>query len=211
MHDPKTVAFAIPRPWPQPGLTKRRRFYWPPLITVWHNEPNGHDSGEVCKHYRRWQDQDGQWRWKSLHGWRWHVWHWSLQIHPYQHLRRWALTRCEWCGGRSRKGDVVNHSLSWDRARGPWWRGERGLFHGDCTSVYTAHRTCMCVDPLLSHGDYGQCQFCGKGRAWRKEPDDADRALAALPKGSRITAAVRPLVEQVWAERRAAREQERAE
>lgn len=206
MHDPMTVAFDIARPWPKRVRWGKRRWYWPAVITIWHVEPGGRDSGDVCKHHRRWQEPDGTWRSKPLRGWRWHVWHWRIQVRPLQALRRWALTRCEWCGGRSRKGDVVNHSLAMGRKRGPWWRGERNLFHADCTSVWTAHATCLCDHPLLSQGDYGQCQFCGKSRAWRKFPDDADRALSALPAGSRITADVRPLVEQVWAERRAARE-----
>lgn len=31
---------------------------------------------------------------------RWHVWHWRLQVHPYQRLRRWLFTRCATCGKR---------------------------------------------------------------------------------------------------------------
>lgn len=201
-----------PFPWWRPRSYSRfwllagREYYWPALITVWHNEPGGHDSGEVCKHYHRWQDEAGKWHGKSLRAWRFHVWHWSLQFHPYQNARRWLLTRCEWCHGRSVKGDRVNHSEGWDSQKSPWWRGERGLFHGDCISVKHAHQLCMCPDPLLDHDGYGTCAHCGKHRSWRQEPGDADRLLAALPAGSRITADVRPAVEAAWAENRARKE-----
>lgn len=74
MHDPKVIAFDIPRPWPQKHTTMRRNpprwkigisrfwylngseFYWPPLVTVWHNEPGGHDSGTIC----HWRDSNWQ-------------------------------------------------------------------------------------------------------------------------------------------------------
>ena len=223
MHDPKVVAINIPRPWPKrrrsldsegrfrfrypwakwwdirPSRFMKftvifgRGFYWPNVITIWHNEPGGRDSGEVCKHHIRWQDSDGKWQSKSKRAWRWHVHHWSIQFHPWQHFRRWALTRCEWCGGPSRKGDVVNHSHQWDGERGPWWKGEAGLYHRDCSSVATAHRTCICGVGPWSSRDYGKCEACGCFRAWRKEPnpmrDDITRALRTIPEGARDRAA----------------------
>jgi hypothetical protein len=183
MHDPKTVAHEIRRPWPQkssfkrtsedvrwsirlhhehfedevhPGLcggcdepmasTKQffpwwkprsyssfwrlagRDYYWPSLLTIWHNEPHGHDGLTVCS--RRVQDKHGKWRYTK--GWKWHIWHWSFQVHPFQHFRRYLLTRCEVCGGKSRKGHLVNLSHSWDRPKGHFWQGEKGLQHIDC-------------------------------------------------------------------------------
>src|SRR6266498_2769951 len=193
MHDPLVVAFEVRRPWPRRGLAGRR--YWPPIITVWHREPGGHDSGEVCRQHLRWQDEAGDWQIKALHGWKLHIRHWKIQIHPAQMLRRRLLTRCAWCGGRSRKGDQVNCSHSWDGPSGRWWRGEPGLYHGDCSSVATVYRMCFCADPLLNHSGYGQCAVCGKFRSYGKEPDDADRLLASLPKGSRITPELRPQIE----------------
>jgi hypothetical protein len=198
MHDPMCVTFDILRPWPQrqarPFGKDRWRFrgkfwnlagrgiYWPCLISVWHVEPGGHDSGTVCKYRDHWK----------------HPHHWRIQFHPGQHLRRWALTRCEWCGGRSRKGDCVNHSLQWDRDRGHWWRGERGLFHESCTSIYTAHQACLCPDGIydntLSGWAYGNCAKCGKRREWRPDdrrdaPTDAiRRLLASIPEGKRDAA-----------------------
>lgn len=196
-----------PRSWGRFWAVAGRRWFWPPLITVWHREPGGHDSGEMCKHYRRWQDGDGTWQTKVLHGWRWHVHHWKIQVHPLQRLRRWALTRCAWCGGRHSKADPVNISHSWDGPRGRWWQGAPGVFHDDCSSVERAHRLCFCPDPLYTHhGGYGTCMLCGKLRAWRQEPDEADRLLAAIPARGRITPEARPAIEAAWAKRRERKE-----
>lgn len=146
MHDPKHVAFEIRRPWPKFRRAKRHagkrlrirgewkrgwwdlrpaafsvfwtigRFelYWPALITVWHVEPGGRDAGTVCGAHARW-----------------HIHHWRIQVLPLQHLRRVLLTRCEECG---RKGSP-NHSHGWYRERSPWWRGEKGLYHRECSAL----------------------------------------------------------------------------
>lgn len=221
MHDPSVVAFTIPRPWPKrqarPFGKTRWRFhgkfwniagrgiYWPSIITVWHVEPGGRDSGTVCK--RR--------------SWKRHVHHWRIQIHPLQHFRRWALTRCEWCGGRSRKGDMVNHSHQWDRARGHWWRGERGLFHGDCSSIESAHRTCVCSAGPWGSGalggyPYGRCANCGLFREWRSDErrdphypkDQTTLLLRSIPKGQRDPVKYAEVTARwkVWQERERASE-----
>lgn len=204
MHDPLVVAHTIKRPWPRRDAYSDRR-YWPPLLTVWHREPGGHDSGEVCKHYRRtFDERTHQWGRQYTSGWKWHVHHWKIQVHHLQALRRWALTRCAWCGGRSRKGDYANISHQWDGPRGHWWQGQPGVFHDDCSSVSRAHSLCLCADPVLEF-NYGTCARCGKFRPYGKEPDEADRLLAALPAGGRITPDVRPAIEAAWAERRARR------
>lgn len=44
MHDPSTVAFTIPRPWPSRWPNGRR--YWPSLITIWHEDPMNYDGKE---------------------------------------------------------------------------------------------------------------------------------------------------------------------
>lgn len=203
MHDPDVVAFEIRRPWPERTSTG---LYWPPVITVWHREPGGADSGEVCKHYVRSPVGSGQWTTKHLNGWRWHINHWRLQLHPLQHLRRWALTRCAWCGGRSRKGDCVNFSHQWDGERGPWWRGEPGLFHRDCSSIERAHATCLCPDPDLEHHGYGHCRTCGKSSSYgRTELQVAQtRVLAAVPVGQRDAAAYQQVCDMYAASKEAA-------
>lgn len=214
MHDPLVVAFEIRRPWPSfrkhplfkdirwgihgsNWTVAGRGLYFPSLVTVWHREPGGHDSGTVCKMHRH-NPETG---WQFYHGWRFHIHHWKIQIHPVQRLRRSLLTRCSWCGGRQRKGDPVSISHQWDGARGPWWKGDRGLFHHDCSSVERAHRLCLCEDPGLDYGNYGKCAFCGGFRAYGKIPDKADRLLASLPAGSRIPVEMRPQLEEIWGRR----------
>jgi hypothetical protein len=205
VHDPLTVAFQVRRPWPRKfhGVLEGRR-YWPAVVVVWHREPGGHDSGEVCKRYRRVFDEATRtWHQEWSNRWRLHFWHWRIQVPPLQDLRRWALTRCAWCGGPSRRGDLVNVSHSWDGPRGRWWQGTPGVFHSDCSAVALAHALCFCKNPLLQFGDHGTCLICGKFRAWRKVPDEADRLLAAIPPGTRITPDRRPAIEAAWTLRRA--------
>jgi hypothetical protein len=167
-----------------------RDFYWPPLVTIWHVEPGGRDGLSVCS--RRYQDRHGDWHFTR--GWRWHVHHWHVQLHPVQELRRWALTRCEWCGGRSVKGDLVNHSLSWDLPGSPWWRGERGLFHADCTELASADAACLCDEPAPEQGrDYGRCLRCGKFRAWNVPAERLARQRELVAHPPRARAARRAL------------------
>jgi hypothetical protein len=105
-----------------------REYYWPPLLTIWHNEPDSHDGLSVCS--RRYQDKQGKWHYTK--SWKWHVHHWSFQFPPLQQLRRRLFTRCIYCGGKSVKGHPVNVTNSWDHQKSHWWRSEVGLFHADC-------------------------------------------------------------------------------
>lgn len=67
---------------------------------------------------------------------RWHIWHWRFQVHPWQLFRRWLLTRCEGCGKRFAYGySPVSHS--WDSKRPKFLRGERGLYHSECSHMTT--------------------------------------------------------------------------
>ena len=164
MHDPLVVAFEIRRPWPRldkhhnakPGESRwKARYqwatwtrpwrgwmtfwtvagwglYWPSFITVWHYEPNGADALTVCR--QRYKRDDGEWAYTK--GWKWHVRHWRIQVSPLQDLRRRLLTKCEECGRKGRP----NISHQWDGERGPWWRGERGLFHRECSSLVYLRR-----------------------------------------------------------------------
>lgn len=208
MHDPEVVAFHIYRPFPRRRTRKARHgrwrwafpfvnaagveFYFPGLVTVWHVEPNGEDAlhGEC----------------RGATHWRWHIHHWEIQWDVLQRWQRRLFTRCAWCGGRSRKGDQVDVSHQWDSPKQPLWRGERGLFHHGCSSVERAHGKCLCDDPLLSHGDYGRCAFCGKSRAWRQPPTIPDRYLASLPVGARIPDDKREWLKAEWSKVRAERE-----
>ncbi|MEU1478928.1 hypothetical protein [Streptomyces sp. NPDC005760] len=204
MHDPMTVAFEIRSPWPKRAVWMTGQaardgvrwraggafwvlaghgLYFPSLITVWHREPGSRDSLTVCG--KRVQRKDGTWRYTR--GWRWHIHHWRIQIPPLQLLRRRLLTRCAWCGGRSVKGDQVNISHQWNRARGHWWQGERGLFHQDCSLIQRAHSTCTCLMPLLDERTYGRCSRCTKPRPYGTTPERVAhyRDLTAIPAGQR--------------------------
>lgn len=227
MHDPLTVAFEIRYPWPKrdrsydtkpapAGTRLRSRWAWRPpfvrvagrgwhfagLITVWHHEPGGHDAGQICKRWRAKQTRSGRTRHVTRFAWYLHVHHWHIQIHPLQDFRRRTLTRCEWCRGRSRKGDPVDVSNGSYREKTKWWRGEEGLYHLDCSAVAGAHGLCLCTEPLFDHGTYGQCLVCDKRRCYGMEVDDGHRALAALPVGSRITPEVKAFLEPIYVERR---------
>ncbi|MFL4947527.1 hypothetical protein ACJ6WE_09155 [Streptomyces sp. MMS24-I31] len=191
MHDPLTVAFEIRRPWPKTDAWKTehaarfgirweiggafwvlagRGLYFPGLITVWHRDPSGYDH-TTCRGKR----------------WQLHVHHWRIQISPLQELRRRLLTRCAWCKGRHRKGDPVNVSHSWDGPRARWWQGEKGLFHHDCSSVKSAHSTCVCTRPVLDHDIYGKCARCGLFRPFGFTDANLARArdLHSIPQGGR--------------------------
>jgi hypothetical protein len=149
-----------------------RAYDFPPLVTVWHREPRGRDSGTVCRNPK---------------AQRWHIHHWKLQVHPLQEARRWLLTRCTWCGGPHRRNDPVNVSGSWSRPRTPWWRGEVGLYHLDCHSISRAHDTCLCPRPRPEHGDYGWCALCGKFRPFGLKEEQLRRMklLTTIPPGQR--------------------------
>lgn len=167
--------------------------------------------------------------------WRWHVRHWKIQVQPLQAVRRSLLTRCSWCGGRSRKRDHVNVSHSWDGPRGRWWQGEPGLFHHDCSSLATAHRTCICAAPVieippwtqklnaddpdrwpLTRPDHGTCVACRRFRRAGVMEPSAVAAYAVqqtVPKGQRPNPEQAAEIKAAWAvyqtEQAAVREAER--
>lgn len=195
MHDPLVVALEIRRPWPRrssgmPAGEKRwawrpgsafatlagTAYYFPSLVTVWHREPGGHDAFEVCPAGGRWK---------------WHVHHWKLQVPPMQALRRRLLTYCAWCGGRDAPRDRVNCSTGWQAERGPWWQGQRNLFHSSCSDMPAVWRMCTCETPLFAHdlagSSYGDCANCGRHRGWRWTQEEIERArrMQQVPFGTR--------------------------
>lgn len=73
---------------------------------------------------------------------RWHIWHWRIQCHPWQSLRRGLFDRCEVCGkGFPIAATVV--STCWDRprptglARLAFWRSTTHIRHDNCQSPAT--------------------------------------------------------------------------
>lgn len=62
---------------------------------------------------------------------RWHVWHWKVQLHPVQHFKRWAFSRCRECGAGFSWG-YAPVSGSW-YGRGPsWFRNAEHVYHSEC-------------------------------------------------------------------------------
>ena len=146
MHDPLVVAFQIRRPWPRRPWSKRfskyRRFYFPSVVTIWHREPGNRDSGEVCKHWA-----NG----KPLRSWRWHVWHWHVQIHLVQALRRWLLERCELCGRRY-PWNYSPISHQWDAPGSRWFAGiQRRGYHHECSSLVILRRDRATDEELIRY------------------------------------------------------------
>jgi len=165
MHDPMVVAHEIPNPWPKRkrwreksdnkrfgrwGLCRSRRtnpenlgeptYRWWRLAgwtlrlagrsygmrnvaTIWHVEPGGRDAFSVCKHASRW---------------RWHIWHWKIQVEPLQDIRARLFDRCAGCGRKGRP----NFSHQWDGKRLGWWkfRSREGLYHYECSSLVFLRR-----------------------------------------------------------------------
>lgn len=71
---------------------------------------------------------------------RWHVWHWRLQIHPWQTFRRWALSRCAGCGSGFAWGYSPT-SFGWGGKRPKFLCGEVGIYHSECADkVMRDHR-----------------------------------------------------------------------
>jgi len=62
---------------------------------------------------------------------RWHFWHWELQIHPLQNLKRWLFSRCDGCGKRFGWGESPTCS-SWNSSGPLWFKGEKNIYHSGC-------------------------------------------------------------------------------
>lgn len=54
---------------------------WTSFLTIWHSEPGGRDSGDVCPHRIKWEDHTGKVHYRRSTAWRWHVHHWHIQWH----------------------------------------------------------------------------------------------------------------------------------
>lgn len=72
----------------------------------------------------------------------------------------------------------------------PWWQGERGLFHSDCSSIKSAHAVCTCDVPVLDGGDHGRCAVCDRFRPFGYTEANLARArdLQTIPHGGRRAA-----------------------
>ena len=129
-----------PRYWAPFQVAFGREWYFPSLITVWHVEPKGHDSGTICKHARKWQDDAGKWHYKVSNRWRWHFWHWHIQIPPFQTVGRFLWERCIECGRRYPWGYApVSHQ--WDGPKRRPFRIQRINYHHECSALVSSRQT----------------------------------------------------------------------
>lgn len=150
--NPENLGEPVYRWWRPAGWTfalAGRVFRMRRLATIWHVEPKGHDSGTVCKHQIRWQDDDGEWHYKPLRSWRWHVHHWRIQIPFLQELRARLFDRCALCGRKGRP----NVSHSWDGERLGWWKfkSRKGLYHSECSALGSLRNARSDDEDLIRH------------------------------------------------------------
>jgi hypothetical protein len=151
MHDPMVLALSIRRPFPRIKRRSKTRvqvtpfrfgscfwyvgrfeLYWPSVIDVWHDEPGGRDSGEVCGYPARGRKLP---RWLFVHRSHLHV-----NIIPIRAWNRRLYQRCAHCKGKSRKGHEVNVSHQWDGPRQKWGQSAPGLYHMTCSGLVNVMR-----------------------------------------------------------------------
>lgn len=117
-----------------------KRLVWRTWVTVWHVEPEGRDSGTVCKHWA-----DGH----QLHAWRWHVHHWHIQIQPLQRIRGRLFDRCAECG----RGGPLPFSGQWDTPGMGWrfWRSRGHIYHDQCHALGSLRRSREIDERTIRH------------------------------------------------------------
>lgn len=211
MHSPEVLVFSIRSPFPSMRhklrddqypkwqspirFVKGRGFRYSPFmriagyelyfdswLDVWHMEPNGADSGTVCK--TKWY-KDKQGRDRAKQTWRWHFWHYKLSPSLLYKWRRYLFTRCAECGGPSRKGHVVNHSDGGfgGRPKTPLWCGEVHLYHSECLSKKTKQHN----EQLHNH-EKASCYFCSGAASFkinRGKVDHIPKVSPKMPKSQR--------------------------
>jgi hypothetical protein len=88
----------------------------PIRLDIWHDEPGGHDSFEVCGHPPR--------GWRRV-GWGLrHVRHLHYRFWPYLRVKRWLRDHCGECGRR----------FLWRDAR-HGYQGSNAVYHSPCMSL----------------------------------------------------------------------------
>ena len=92
MHDPSVLVFDV---------------RWLHL-DIWHDEPGGHDSGEVCG--RLPMAVGARLLWTVRHARHLHYRFW-----PYLNVKRWIVDRCDHCGQRFRWKDARHSYQSTDK------------------------------------------------------------------------------------------------
>lgn len=92
-----------------------------------------HFYGILCGVARGILDQKRHW-WQHP---KWHFWHWKLQIHGIQRLKRFLFSSCCVCGKGFSWHDSAGHVVSnqWDSPGPRWFRNEPSLMHDKCSGV----------------------------------------------------------------------------
>jgi hypothetical protein len=135
MWDDSTVAFEIGYPWYTRPPWYRGKRYHKSFITVWHVDPRG-DRGSPC---------GAPYGTDPHRLWRSHVHHWQIQVHPWQHFKRWAFERCEHCGRGAPWGYCpVSHGKGW--------------VHFECDAAISYKRRCADLEAMLRAAFAGYCR-----------------------------------------------------
>jgi hypothetical protein len=155
MHDPLSLAFQVPNPFARRYPWARRWGERPPLLAVWHKDPEVCGEDDSCRLAYRYRHPEPDFRaheedyltlealecrhrmlrghpwYNQLTPWRWHAWHWRLQVPLVLDLKRWLFSRCCRCGKRFPWGYAPT-SCDWDGPGPRWFRGEPGVYHHGC-------------------------------------------------------------------------------
>lgn len=138
---------------------------WRQLCTVWHNEPEGRDSGSTCKGMK---GSDFNW-----HNVRWafrHRKHLSIHFGFSRRVKRWLHDRCESCGKRFR------------------WKGDARCGYMSSDKVW--HDACMSLMHVRSQLDDAYKVFVGiaddnerwRVETWVKERASRDDHVESIPR-----------------------------
>lgn len=101
----------------------RRLIGWWNVLEIWHDEPEGRDSGTVCKghHGSKLDLHNVRWAWR-------HRRHLHIYSPPVRRMVAWRKQRCAGCGHRFRWKRDARHSLGWSA---------REVYHSPCASLVT--------------------------------------------------------------------------
>ena len=109
MHDPMTLAFKIPRPWPSRRHTIGGKRYWPEWIQIWHVDPEKGGDDDSCDWFGGDLTRENGWYPGTVDEFnhlspaaqeavRFVWWQWRQKLtarrwwqHPRWHLRHWQI------------------------------------------------------------------------------------------------------------------------
>lgn len=164
MHDPSHLALSVPRPFPKLRRSKlrSRRLYWPAMVDVWHDEPDGRDAGSrggcgYAPSQRTWS------KLPRLAVWLWrHRAHLRVNVLPVRNLRCWLHLRCAHCGKPHRRHFPVNVSHGW---------GDGPAYHAPCSAVVQHRRALLEARRALVAAEVDEGRLVAAGwpstDAWR--------------------------------------------